>query len=290
MSSGEALRQKAEKKEASSGGFSFFSSASSKFEEAHELYQSAANAFKIEKKWKESGDCFCKAAQMALKGEEKDEAANDFWSASKSYKKTHPELAVAALQRTIALYKEKGRFRQAADREKEIAGIHKEINTDQSQVAALEAFESAGDLYQSEDATATANSCFKEAADLAAVLGQYPRAVRHFETVAKASLSSPLTRYSVKEYYLKSGISWLATGDVVSTKRAIDQYSQDDPSFGSTREAKFLLSITDAFDAGDAEGYTGAVAEYDRLTKLDAWKTDLLLRIKNAIAEEPTLT
>lgn len=28
---------------------------------------------------------------MALKGDEKDDAANDFWTASKSYKKTNPE-------------------------------------------------------------------------------------------------------------------------------------------------------------------------------------------------------
>lgn len=72
---------------------SFFSGSSSKFEEAHELYVSAGNAFKMEKKWKESGDCFCKAAEMALKGDEKDDAANDYWTASKSYKKTHPERA-----------------------------------------------------------------------------------------------------------------------------------------------------------------------------------------------------
>ncbi|KAK4698130.1 alpha-soluble NSF attachment protein, partial [Phenoliferia sp. Uapishka_3] len=288
-SSGEALRGKADKKAASSGGFgSFFSSASSKFEEAHDLYVSAGNAFKMEKKWKESGDCFCKAAEMALKGEEKDDAANDYWTASKSYKKTHPELAVASLQRTIGLYKEKGRFRQAADREKEIAGIFQQEGGNLP--AALEAFEAAGDLYQSEDATATANSCYKEAADLAATLEQYPRAVKHFETVAAASLSSPLTRYSVKEYYLKAGMCWLATGDVVSTKRAYDNYAAADGTFASTREAKFLVAITDAFDAGDPDTYTGAVAEYDRLTKLDNWKTGILLKIKNAIAEEPGMT
>lgn len=45
----------------------------------------------MDKLWKESGDCFGKAAEMALAGGEKDDAANDYWSASKSYKKTHPE-------------------------------------------------------------------------------------------------------------------------------------------------------------------------------------------------------
>lgn len=89
--SGESFKQKADKKATSTSSFSFFSSSNSKYEEAHELYISAGNAYKMEKQWKESGDCFCKAGEMSLKGEEKDDAANDFWTASKSYKKTHPE-------------------------------------------------------------------------------------------------------------------------------------------------------------------------------------------------------
>lgn len=283
MSAGAALRQKADKKAASAGGWSLFSS-SSKNEEAHDLYTSAANAFKMEKLWKESGDAFVKAAEI---NDDKDDAANDYWNASKSYKKTHPELAVAALQKTIQLYKEKGRFRQAADREKEIAGIFQQEGGNLA--GALAAFEAAGELYSAEDATATANGCFKEAADLAATLEQYPRAIEHYERVASASLNSALTRYSVKEYYLKSGLCWLATGDVVSTKRAIENYSNADTTFSSTREAKFLFAVTDAFDSGDAETFTGAVAEYDRLTKLDNWKTGILLKIKKSIAEEPGL-
>ena len=50
----------------------------------------------------------------------------------------------------------------------------------------------------------------------------------------------------------------------MSTKRAIESYAVADGTFASTREAKFLTAITDAFDQGDAEEYTGAVAEYDR--------------------------
>lgn len=59
-------------------------------------------------------------------------------------------MAVAALQRTIQLYKEKGKFRQAADREKEIAVILAQEGGDLQ--GALEAYEQAGDLYSSEDA------------------------------------------------------------------------------------------------------------------------------------------
>ncbi|GAA5867051.1 hypothetical protein JCM5296_002736 [Sporobolomyces johnsonii] len=287
-SQGDQLRQKADKKASSSSGFSFFSSSSAKFEEAHDLYTSAGNAYRVDKRFKDAGDCFCKAAEMALKQDEKDDAASDFWTASKCYKKTHPELAVAALQKTIQLYKEKGRFRQAADREKEIASILQQEGGDLA--GALEAYEAAGDLFSSEDASASANACFKEAAELAATLGQFPRAVKHFESVAAASLGSALTRYGVKEYYMKAAMCWLATADVVSTKRAIDTYCSADPTFATTRECKFVNLIADAFDAGDAEEFTAAVAEYDRLTKLDQWKTGILLTIKRQIAEEPSLT
>ncbi|GAA5982830.1 hypothetical protein JCM11641_004641 [Rhodosporidiobolus odoratus] len=287
-SQGDKYRQQADKKASSSGGFSFFSSSSSKFEEAHDLYQSAGNAYKMDNAHKEAGDCFCKAAEMALKNDEKDDAANDFWTASKSYKKSHPELAVAALQKTIQLYKEKGRFRQAADRSKEIASILQQEGGDLA--GAMEAYEAAGDIYMQEDATASANACYKESAELAAGIGQYSRAIQHYERVASQSLSSALTRYGVKEYYLKAGLCWLATSDVVSTKRAIDNYSNADPSFATTRECKFLNAISDAFDAGDAESFTGEVAEFDRLTRLDQLKTTLLLNIKRNIAEEPSLT
>jgi Soluble NSF attachment protein, SNAP len=58
----------------------------------------------------------------------------------------------------------------------------------------------------------TANSCFKEAADLYAELHDYSRAIHHYELVADASLSSALTKYSVKEYWLRAGLCAVAEG------------------------------------------------------------------------------
>ncbi|CAD6582144.1 MAG: vesicular-fusion protein S17 [Cyphobasidiales sp. Tagirdzhanova-0007] len=323
MSTAQSLLASADKKANSSSGFFSFGKSSDKFEEAHDLYQGAANAFKLESRWKESGDAFCKAAEMSIKAGEKDDAANDFWNASKSYKKSHPEreqaavdvslrshltlclilaVSVASLKRTIEILLERGRFRQAADREsrlqtltcdyigllvvvtEEIAQIYQQDGSDLQ--LAMDSYERAGEWYSSEDATATANAMFKESADLAAQIGNYPKAIQRYEQIANASLSSALTRFSVKEYYLKAGICHLCTGDVVSAHQAIEQYSQQDSNFGTTREYKFLKSITDAVDAGDAETFTGHVQEYDRLTHLDNWKTNMLLKVKKMIDSE----
>lgn len=62
-------------------------------------------------------------------------------------------------------------------------------------------------------------------------------------------------------------------------------YSSQDPAFSSTREAKFVNVIIEAVEAGDPEQFTGAVVEFDQVTKLDNWKTNILLKIKRGLGE-----
>lgn len=58
----------------------------------------------------------------------------------------------------------------------------------------------------------TANACFKDAADLYADLEKYPQAIARYEQVADHSLGSALTKYSVKEYWLRASLCALAMG------------------------------------------------------------------------------
>jgi len=122
-----------------------------------------------------------------------------------------------------------GRFRQAADREKEIAQIYLQDQNDLRR--ACESFERAGEWYAQEDAAAyvmrfsdfflkshktwtrnsTANACFKDAADLHAELEEYQIAVARYDQVASQSLGSALTKYSVKDYWLKALLCVLAS-------------------------------------------------------------------------------
>lgn len=55
-----------------------------------------------------------------------------------------------------------------------------------------------------------ANGCFKDAADLHAQVDQFAQAIARYEQVADQSLQSNLTKYSVKEYWLRSGLCALA--------------------------------------------------------------------------------
>ncbi|KAK7694731.1 vesicular-fusion protein S17 [Cerrena zonata] len=278
----QTLLEKADKKANSSAGW--FSSANSKFEEAGDLYQQAANAFKIDKLFKEAGDAHAREAECREKCQEGNEAAQAWWNAAKAYKRISPDLAIQALSQTITHLTKAGRFRQAADREKEIGQIYLQELNDLRK--ACDSYERAAEWYSQEDAQATANACWKDAADLHAEIEQYPQAIARYEQVANGSLNSALTKYSVKEYWLRSGLCALAMGDPITAKRNMQKYSALDTTFSSTREFKFVIVLIDAVEAGDQEAYTGAVYEYDQVTKLDNWKTNILLKIKKSIAED----
>ena len=64
------------------------------------------------------------------------------------------------------------------------------------------------------------------------------------------------------------------------------RYGSLDTTFPSTREAKFINALIEAIAAGDQEQFTAVVVEYDQVTKLDNWKTNILLKIKKTV-EEP---
>ncbi|OCH96094.1 vesicular-fusion protein SEC17 [Obba rivulosa] len=282
----ETLLEKADKKANSSTGW--FSSSTTRYEEAGDLYQQAANAFKIDKLFREAGDAHAREAECREKSNESNEAANAWWNAAKAYKRGHPDLAIQALTHTITHLTKSGRFRQAADREKEIGQIYLQELNDLRK--ACESFERAAEWYSQEDAQATANGCYKDAADLHAELENYPQAITLYEQVANGSLSSALTKYSVKEYWLRSSLCALAMGDTITAKRNLGKYSSLDTTFSSTREAKFVNILIEAVESGDTEKFTGAVFEFDQITKLDNWKTNILLKIKRGIQEEPGLT
>ncbi len=81
--------EKADKKANSSTGW--FSSNNTKFEEAGDLYQQAANAFKMDKLFKEAGDAHAREAESREKCGEINEAAQAWWNAAKAYKRGFPD-------------------------------------------------------------------------------------------------------------------------------------------------------------------------------------------------------
>ena len=104
--------------------------------------------------------------------------------------------------------------------------------------------------------------------------------------MATSAVSNNLMKWSVKDYFLKSGLCLLAVGDMVAVNRAFEKYRDMDPSFASTREHQLLVDLAEAVDQGEQEVFADKLFQYDQMSKLDKWKTTILLRIKNAIEEK----
>lgn len=63
-------------------------------------------------------------------------------------------------------------------------------------------------------------------------------------------------------------------------------FKSKDVTFSSTRECKFLEDMCALVTDGDEPAFTTAVFEYDQVTKLDNWKTGILLKIKRSLKDE----
>jgi len=178
------------------------------------------------------------------------------------------------------------RFSIAAKHQKEIAELYEaELDFEH----AIESYQVAADYFEGEGSSSAASACLLKVAQFSAQLEKYEKAIEIFEKVAKTSLESNLLKWSVKEYFLKAGLCHLASGDVVSAKRALERYMEMDVTFSAQRECKFLQDIVAAVENFDVEAFTQAVVEFDSISKLDQWKTTMLLRIKTAIKADEGL-
>ncbi|KAI5370102.1 Putative NSF attachment protein [Septoria linicola] len=281
-----ALLQKADKQaQSASGGFSFFGGKTQKLEEAVELYTQAANAFRLQKDGKAAGQAFERAAQIQQqKLSEPDDAANTLTEAYKSYRKDEPEDAARVLEQAIQHYTTKGNFRRAATHKQNLAELYEVDLNDQKRAA--EAYETAASWFETDGAEQLANKLYLKLADIAALNGDYVKAISNYERISKSAINNNLMKWSVKEYFLKAGICHLANNDTVATNRALDSYRDLDPSFTQTREHQLLVDLAEAVEEGDQEKFADKLFQYDQMSKLDKWKTTLLLKVKDNIQSQ----
>lgn len=248
------------------------------------MYIQAANVYRIQKDGRSAGQAFEKAAEVQQKCSAKDEAASTLVEAFKSYKQTDPEDAVRVLKQSIELFTLRGQFRRAANYEMDLGGIYETELHDA--IEAIKAYDTAGEWYFQDQAEALANKAFLKVADLAALNQDYEKAISRYEQVAKGSLSNSLTKWSLKDYFLKAGLCHLAEQDIVAAERAVSQYLDWDPSFATTRECLLLQDVIECVKESDTEALSSKLMEYDQFSKLDNWKATILLKIKNDIVNQ----
>ncbi|CAH1417371.1 unnamed protein product [Lactuca virosa] len=285
IAKGEEFEKQAEKKLT---GWAFFGS---KHEDAADLFEKAANFYKLGKSWDQAGAVYVKLAECYLKLDSKHEAANAYADAGHCYKKTNSTECIKNLEQSLDIFMEIGRLGMSARYCKEIAELYEQ---EQNMEKSMAYYDKAADLYQGEEVSSSANQCRLKIAQFAAELQQYQKAIEIYEDISKQSLNNNLLKYGVKGHLLNAGICQLCKGDVVAITNALDKYQDMDPTFSGSREYRLLAELAASIDEEDIEKFTDAIKEFDSITKLDAWKTTLLLRVKDMLKakelEEDDLT
>ena len=202
--------------------------------------------------------------------------ASMLFEAYKSHSKCDPNDAARVLRQAITPLATSGHASQAGKRQEELAALYERELDDKPK--AIAEYEGAAQRFDDEKQAVTANKNFLKAADLAALEGDYQKAVKYYEQVAKSSIDNNLMRFSVKDYLLKAGICHMASKDMITTNRALESYRELDPGFAQQREHQLLVDLTQAVEEGDGEAFSDKLFQYDQMSKLDSWKTSILVR------------
>lgn len=223
------------------------------------------------------------AAQCQVRAGNDDEAGNTYVEAFKAFKAGGVATkACEALSHAIDIFTRRGQFRRGANFKFELAEMLDQDLHDYP--AAIAAYETAADWYVQDQAVALANKAYLKCADLQALDGRYIDACGLYRKVIANSLGNRLSQWSLKEYYLKLVLCYLAADDQVAAQRAVSEAVADDPNFATSREHDLLTVLLDCCAEGDTERLSAKVYEFDKFSKLDKWKTTVLLKIKDSIA------
>ena len=168
-----------------------------------------------------------------------------------------------------------GRLGMAARQLREVAEIMEK--EEGSRNDSMMFYEQAADLFSADNSTAEANKCLLKVAQFSAEAGNYPRAIDIYEQVARAAADNNLLRFSAKGHLLHAALCSLCYAGPDATRDRMERYKDIDVNLDGSRECQLIASLIDATETGDPDAFTAAVAEFDSLTRLDAFKTAILV-------------
>jgi len=274
------FRSLAEKK-LKKGGFMSLFTGGSRVDEAQELYQKAGNQFKLAHEWNDAADCYLQFAFCSAKLGIQSEEAQGYVEAANCLKKVSPESSLEWYEKAIELFSNAGRYQQAAKQLKLVAEM---LEQEDKLDRAAEYYQKAADMFEmDEHSKSSISQCYVKLAELYTKNSKFTEAAKIFEKEGEKALANHLLQFGAREHFLKAGILYLASGDSVTATIACDRYHQLDPRLEGTRESQLLKGVTAAFVENDVDSFMAAVQEYDSISRLDPWKTEVLVQAKKKL-------
>ncbi|PFH37494.1 putative SNAP protein (soluble N-ethylmaleimide-sensitive factor Attachment Protein) [Besnoitia besnoiti] len=262
------------------------------------IYTQCAQRYKLARRWTEAADCYVRASFAAQRAEDFSAEAQMLAEAGNVLKRVNAADAEEQLSAGAAVYVRQGRWGQAAKLYRGIAEMYEEaaegsagaeLGSAAAGAGALQKilffYKKAAETYELDEYGKSAFSqCRCKYAEYAAKNDEtIHEAIQIFEQEGDKATRNNLLQFSAKDFYLKALILLLSSGDAVSAKIALDRYMARDPRLEGSREGRLAAALVSAMEEGDVEPFTEALDEYDRISKLDAWKIHFLLKAKRRL-------
>ncbi|KAL7542411.1 hypothetical protein ACHAWF_013666 [Thalassiosira exigua] len=273
----------------------FASSTERKYEDAAESFAMAANAYKVGGCHDEAGAAYRRAAELYKdKLRSLGEASKCLSDAGACLSKSDPAEAIGCYRSAVTLLCDAGRLNQAAKLSKQIGEIFESDGAaddgsgGDAVSAAIASYQQAAELFEMEQAKSQASTCLQKVAELSSGALDPPellRAAEIYESLGRQCLESNLLKYNAKAHFLNGVMCHLANGDSIGAAQALSRFDGLDYTFADSREGKFARQLVECVEQFDPEGFATACFEYDRVSKLDPWKTSMLVKVKRSIED-----
>lgn len=243
-------------------------------EKAALLYRKAGTHFKMAKNWSSAGHAFL---QSGTHREIPYDSCTDHAEAANCFKKVEPEKATDCLNKAAEIQRDNGKFQLAAKYHEEIGNIFESMGKSGK---AVENYEIAAQYFRSELRNAAANKCILKAAEYAAMMDDYEKAIKIYEELAPIALESNLLKYSAEDHYFRAGICHLCI-DFLNAQHALIRYCDEFPAFKDSRKAKLLEVLIHCVEETDIDQFEIEIDKYESVIKFDTWYKKLLNKVKN---------
>lgn len=262
-----------------------FSSKENRLEEAIELYQTAANIYKMRKDWDHAGNSFEECAKISIELNS-DSASNYYVDAAHCYKFTNEEKSQLMLDNSIKIYENIGKFQKAGLLTKEIAN---NLEVEANYPLAIEKYQKAAELFsmETQNTRSLEQQCLLKVADLMCISqhkDMEKKAPEIYEKLGMQYLTVPLLKSSAKDMFFKCVVCYLACKDEITAGIKLKKYLEEDPTFDDTRESRFLLkAIEYSGEPANPEGFQQEVSNFKSYRDLDKWKLSMFSLILEKI-------
>jgi len=267
------------------GGMMSFLTGGPRYDEAIDLYNQAANQYKLSKEWQEAANCFIQCAYCAEKSGSSSDEANYLMEAGNVLKKVSTSQAAEQYERAIGKFSANGRFQQSGKLLMSIAELYEAEHLQHTEVKKY--YKRAAEMFELDDhGKSNFTKCILKYAEFSADDGELQEAIKIFEEEGSKALQNQLLQYNAKEHFFRAGILHLVMGDTVTINISVEKYGSLDPRFAGSREGELLAALAKAFEEKDIETFLDKLQDYDSISRLDAWKTRFLTKVKEAMTTE----